>query len=204
MEGKFTNIYDKKIWGGGSGTGSKMSGAQKKYIGMLEEVMDKYDIKVICDMGCGDWEFSKYINFGKRKYYGVDCVKSVVDENIKLYSTPDVKFAHKELGDDWIPKKYDLIILKDVIQHWTDEDILKYMELLLEHNKYVLCTNGFKFRRDPSKNANECRDINNRYSYHPVCIHKYPLNTFREYCLSIAESYTKQSCLFSKKSKFES
>ena len=63
MEDRFTKIYDKNRWGGGSGSGSKMSRNQKKYIDMLLEIMDNNNVKSICDLGCGDWSFSQYINW---------------------------------------------------------------------------------------------------------------------------------------------
>ena len=45
-----------------------------------------------------------------------------------------------------------LIILKDVIQHWTDESIMNYLPKILDKNKYVFITNGYRFMRDPTKN----------------------------------------------------
>ena len=197
MEERFTLIYDKNRWGGGSGTGSKMSRNQQKYIDMLMEVIDKYEVKTICDVGCGDWQFSKYIDWGDRKYDGIDCVKSVVETNVKEYQKDNIKFYHKTISDDYIPTGYDLIIIKDVIQHWTDEDIMKYFTQLIDNNKYVFATSGFQFNRDKSKNEKEWkRDINNYHQYHPVDIYKYPLNQFRKKCISIQQYHTKQMCLF--------
>ena len=199
MEDRFTKIYDKNRWGGGSGSGSKMSRNQQKYIDMLLEIMDKNNVKSICDLGCGDWAFSQYINWGDRKYDGIDCVKSVVANNVKDFQTDNIQFYHKTISDDYIPTGYDLVIVKDVIQHWTDEDIIKYLTQLIDNNKYVFTTNGFQFNRDRSKNDREWkRDINNYHSYHPVDINKYPLNEFRKKCISIQHYHTKQMCLFSK------
>ena len=42
-----------------------------------------FKIKSVCDIGCGDWQFSQYIDFKGFKYTGIDCVKSVIDENKK-------------------------------------------------------------------------------------------------------------------------
>jgi 2-polyprenyl-3-methyl-5-hydroxy-6-metoxy-1,4-benzoquinol methylase len=196
MEESFTNIYKKNIWGEGSGTGSKMTRNNQKYINMLQDVLKDKEIKTICDVGCGDWVFTQHIEFGSRKYLGVDCVKSVIDSNKKKFKRKNVKFEHKVIGTDYIPEGYDLVIIKDVIQHWTDEDIIKYFTQILDKNKYVFCTNGFKFMRDPTKNELKKRDISNQYKYHPVDINKYPLSEFKERCLSTKTYFSKQMNLF--------
>ena len=198
MEGVFTEIYNKNRWGDGSGTGSNMSIDNKKYIEKLEDILKTYNIKTICDIGCGDWKFSQYINFGTCKYLGIDCVESVIKENKKNYQKKNIRFQHKSLGEDFIPHGYDLIIIKDVIQHWEDDDIIKYMQELINNNKYVFCTNGYKFMRDPSKNKLKKRNIQNQYRYFPVDIDKYPLNSLTMECLMKYERRAKQM-LFLKK-----
>ena len=50
--------------------------------------------------------------------------------------------------------------------------------------------------RDPTKNNLEKRDVTNQYRYHPVDIQKYPLNMFKEYCISTEEYHAKQMNLF--------
>ena len=195
MEEAFTEIYQKKRWGNGSGTGSKLSFDNKKYIELLESIIEEYNIHTICDIGCGDWEFSQYINFKDCEYLGIDCVKSVIDSNIKEHTVSNINFEHRSVEDEYFPNGYDLIIIKDVIQHWEDEDIIKFMKKLLMNNKYVFSTNGYKFMRDPSKNSILKRDINNQYRYFPVNIDRYPLNTLKMECLMRFERRAKQMLL---------
>ena len=197
MEKAFTNIYAKNKWGNGSGSGSKMSLDNRKYIELLQEIMNDYDIKTICDVGCGDWQFAKYIDWGDREYLGIDCVESVIKTNIIEYQTEKIHFQHKTMGEGYMPEGYDLVIIKDVIQHWEDKDILAYLEPVLKTNKYVFLTNGYKFMRDKSKNELETRDINNPYRYHPVSIDKYPLNALSYTCHLKRERRAKQMLLLS-------
>ena len=196
MKSSFTNIYDKNIWGGGSGTGSNISRITRKYIEDLQNLIQEYEIKKICDIGCGDWAFSKLIDFQGSKYMGLDCVESVISSNIEKYKSEDISFECQEIGEEYIPKGYDLIIIKDVIQHWTDSQIMTYLEPIILNNKYVYCVNGYKFMRDPSKNSLEKRNIDNRYMYHPVDIEKYPLNQYEKYVRSKKEYHAKQYILF--------
>lgn len=197
MEQAFTNIYAKNKWGNGSGSGSKMSIDNRKYIELLQEIMNEYDIKTICDVGCGDWQFSRYIDWGDREYLGIDCVESVIKTNIIEYQTEKIHFQHKTMGEGYMPEGYDVVIMKDVIQHWEDKDILAYLEPVLKTNKYVFLTNGYKFMRDKSKNELETRDINNPYRYHPVSIDKYPLNALSHTCHLKRERRAKQMLLLS-------
>ena len=50
----------------------------------------------------------------------------------KTYQNKKHRIIHKAVEDDFIPEGYDLIILKDVIQHWTDESIINYLPKILD------------------------------------------------------------------------
>jgi len=180
MESKFTEIYDKKKWGskngkGSSGSGSNCSPDTKWYISLLMRHIEETESKSICDMGCGDWEFSKTIDWSGLHYTGIDCVKSVIEDNRLNYEKDNIKFIHGEAGD--IPEGYDFVILKDVIQHWTDEQIEDILPQIISKNKYVFLGNGYKFGRDKSKNNWTDRTLDKIYKYHPIDISKRPLST---------------------------
>lgn len=179
MEKQFTEIYDKKRWGskdgkGSSGSGSNCSPDTKWYISLLMKHIEETGSKSICDVGCGDWEFSKTIDWSGLHYTGIDCVKSVIDNNIKFYQTDNIKFKHGEAGD--IPEGYDFVILKDVIQHWTDEQIEVILPQIISKNKFVFIGNGYMFGRDKTKNNWTERSLDKIYKYHPVDISKRPLS----------------------------
>jgi len=182
MESKFTNIYDKKKWGskngkGSSGTGSNNSPDIKFYINLLMKHIHENNIKTVCDIGCGDWEFSKTIDWNGLHYTGIDCVKSVIDFNKENYSQENIEFIHGEAGN--IPEGYDLVILKDVIQHWDDDQIKKILPQIIEKNKFVFIGNGYKFGRTPSKNNCSERTLYKIYHYHLIDINKKPFNEIK-------------------------
>jgi SAM-dependent methyltransferase len=193
METRFTKIYDKNIWGG-SGGGSKFTADNKKYLKNIKEIIDEFKIENICDLGCGDWEIMKHFNLGGLDYYGLDCVKSVINANRK-YEKENIKFDCKDFSKE-IPKGYDLIILKDVIQHWKDEEIYKFLPKLLRHNKFVYCVNGYKFMRKPEKNNWVKREIDKRYKFHPIEINRPPLNKFWDNVVNISHRRCKEYILF--------
>jgi 2-polyprenyl-3-methyl-5-hydroxy-6-metoxy-1,4-benzoquinol methylase len=181
MEDKFTKIYDKSIWGkrdgkGTSGTGSNISYSTKFYIKSLMKNIEETGSKNICDIGCGDWEFSQTIDWKDLNYTGIDCVKSVIDDNNNKYSSENIKFIHKDAGQDFVPKGFDFVIIKDVIQHWDNEEVLQILPQIINNNKFVFLINGYIFGRSPDKNNWTERTLDKIYKYHPIDIHKKPLN----------------------------
>ena len=86
MKNEFTNIYEKELWGKGKGSGD---GSRLKfnvpYITFLENFLIDNNIKSVIDFGCGDWQFSKYVNWGNIDYLGLDVVDSVIENNKKQF-----------------------------------------------------------------------------------------------------------------------
>jgi hypothetical protein len=200
MENKFTRIYNTGKWGkrngkGCSGTGSSLSPDTRYYLSLLSNIINRYNIKSICDVGCGDWEFSKTFDWSNVNYHGIDCVESVINNNTILYHTDNISFEKRDISLHPV-KDYDLVILKDVVQHWEDKDIIKVVDQLLNDNKYVFMTNGYKFIRDASKNNWERRTLDKIYHYHPVCIDKQPLVKYKNYVVEKQQRRAKQMILF--------
>ena len=98
MEKQFTNIYNKNIWGNGSGKGSSPD-YNKKYIEFLESFIKEKNIQSIYDLGCGDWQFSQFVDWNGATYIGADCVKSVIQKNQNDYSDLDgrINFIHMDI-----------------------------------------------------------------------------------------------------------
>lgn len=134
-------IYDNNTWDGGSGPGSKPENTVE-YRELLQRFMDEREIKSVIDIGCGDWQFSKLIDWKDVNYTGIDCVKSVVEKNQKDYTKPNVKFLQLDILKDKLELKADMIILKDVLQHWPNADISRTLGTLIHHAKYILITNS--------------------------------------------------------------
>lgn len=143
-ETAFTNIYKNKVWGtnehgdGSSGGGSTLQ-QTTIYRNFLQNFLKAYDIKSVVDAGCGDWTFSRSMNWSGIDYIGVDVVKSVIDKNISFFEKPSVHFIHEDLLTAELPSA-DLLICKDVLQHLPNEAILKLISQFKKY-KYCLITN---------------------------------------------------------------
>lgn len=179
----FTNIYDKEVWGKGkgSGTGSSIDYC-KRYVEFLEKFLIDNKIKRVLDLGCGDWQFSQHVNWGKSKYVGLDVVKSVIRANKRQFTTTGIKFKVTDISKPNLIEPYlkddvrQVILIKDVLMHWNDKEIIKWMKKfykLIGPNHYVLITNNYKHMRSPHKNDLP-RELD-KYSWSPLDSQKKPL-----------------------------
>jgi 2-polyprenyl-3-methyl-5-hydroxy-6-metoxy-1,4-benzoquinol methylase len=149
----FSKIYKEDLWHGGSGVGSKLENV-KEYIDILQKYIDKPEVKTVLDLGCGDWQFSKFLDLSSVSYLGVDVVESVVESNSTSYSASNIKFISRDITTYEIPKS-DLIICKDVLQHLSNKNIVTILIKIITSSKFSLITNDFN-----PENADN-RDINN-------------------------------------------
>jgi 2-polyprenyl-3-methyl-5-hydroxy-6-metoxy-1,4-benzoquinol methylase len=194
MESKFTQIYKKNIWGG-SGSGSKgLTPDTTYYLNVLRDTIDSNHLKTICDLGCGDWDIYKGFDWSDCQYLGLDCVASVIENNTNQYGQDNIIFQQRDITKQHIIG-YDLVILKDVIQHWDDADIVECLDKLVQNNKFVFITNGFKFLRDATRNDWFQRVLDKKYHYHPVDIHKEPMKRYIPLVVELKERRAKQMLL---------
>ena len=149
----FSKIYKEDLWHGGSGAGSKLENV-KEYVDILQKYIDKPEVKTVLDLGCGDWQFSKFLDLSSVSYLGVDVVESVVESNSTSYSASNIKFISRDITTYEIPK-VDLIICKDVLQHLCNKDVVTILVKIITSSKFSLITNDFK----PENTEN--KDIDN-------------------------------------------
>ena len=141
-------------------------------------------------------------NYTKRQY------KLIQEINDFIKSNNIITVADYGCGDFNIMQHLDYknikytgidtnIALKESYDH-QDEDVIKYLNELINNNKYVYCINGYKFMRDPDKNKLDVRNINNRYRYHPLHSIKGPLLQFKKYEKSKYTYYAKEYIIYQK------
>lgn len=135
----FNQIYSNNLWGSGSGTGS-LAENTVEYRKYLQNFIRANQIRSVVDIGCGDWQFSKLIDWRGIRYIGLD-VSDVVLSNTQKFAREGVSFLHADARTDPLPKA-DLLIMKDVMQHWSNDDILSFLPRLGNFQQ-ALITNGF-------------------------------------------------------------
>jgi SAM-dependent methyltransferase len=136
----FSSIYGTKQWGvdkdgrGTSGTGSTEE-ATKMYRTFLQEFLKNKNIRSVVDVGCGDWSFSRYIDWTGISYSGLDVVESVIQRNSKLYSSNNIRFILSNCLTADLPRA-DLLICKEVLQHLPNEAVQK---ILIKSQRFSYC-----------------------------------------------------------------
>lgn len=169
----FSQKYESCEWGdnknnkykGSSGGGSSITFNQK-YINFLRNFIDQNNIKKVVDLGCGDWQSSYLIYKNKDiQYYGYDAYEKIIINNQENY--PNYIFRHIDILNqiDLIEDNCDLFILKDVIQHWTCNEINFFMDKLLKTKKfkYILINNSCAQKYDNQDEPYRSRPLSIKY-----------------------------------------
>jgi SAM-dependent methyltransferase len=153
----FDFVYAANIWGGASGGSIGTSGegsadaATAPYRDFLAGFMREKGIASVHDVGCGDWQLGRLIDWTGIDYVGVD-VSSAVMRNTRKYAAKNIRFVEGAAREMELPRA-DLLILKDVLQHWSNDDILRFLPKLGGF-RYSLITNGGNPAKAPDANRN--------------------------------------------------
>lgn len=146
LQDTFNKIYTTNLWGTGSGVGSSPENVIP-YVQFLATLIERYKIKSVLDLGCGDWHFSRLLNWDGIQYLGVDVASSVIEKNRKEYQKGNIQFMCGEVSDVPNLGTYDMVIMKDVLQHLSYATIFKILDFV-KKNKYLLITNDIAWNKD--------------------------------------------------------
>src|SRR5688572_28819452 len=142
----FNRIYREGTWGtdaagkGVSGSGSTLE-ITRDYRAYLERFIKEQRVQSVVDAGCGDWNFSRTINWGGASYLGVDIASDVIDTVRRKHETDRIRFQVGDITEE-LPAA-DLLISKDVLQHLSNGLVHKFIRNNLKKGKYkwVILTN---------------------------------------------------------------
>ena len=105
-----------------SGPGSTLE-FSKPYREFVERFILKHGLLSIYDLGCGDAMVGTHIRTFGGHYLGVDVIPERIERNAQLY--PHHSFIVKDLRHSY--PSADLVLVKDVIQHWSNVEIEKWL-----------------------------------------------------------------------------
>jgi SAM-dependent methyltransferase len=156
----FDTIYREDRWQGGSGPGSREE-VTRAYRTFLQNFMRTNLIASVVDLGCGDWQIARHMDWAGVNYIGVDA-SAVVLQTTQKFARDGVSFIHANAVTHPLPSA-DLLIVKDVLQHWPNSDIVAFLPQLAKY-RFALITNGFAASRVAKLNADikvgNCRAVN--------------------------------------------
>jgi len=172
-ENKFDRIYREQIWSGKddgiplSGPGSQVE-SSLPVIDFINHAVEQEKISSVLDLGCGDLTYIStvdHITSGKVSYTGTDISDFILRENSKKY--PWFNGVSMDITE---PRKFeaDLIIIKDLLFHLTNEQIESLFENLTNSRfRFCLVTT--------MKNiSNRGRTLDPRHNYADVNIRVAP------------------------------
>jgi 2-polyprenyl-3-methyl-5-hydroxy-6-metoxy-1,4-benzoquinol methylase len=136
----FSKIYEEKIWGEEprSGDGSRPEAALP-YVKYLSEVISKYQVTSILDIGHGDWAMWPKDFFKNIKYLGVDAAEGLSDEMQIAHGGGSIEFRHLDAISE-LPNGFDLVMCKDVVQHLPASDCIKLLNSLVDPKLVLICS----------------------------------------------------------------
>jgi SAM-dependent methyltransferase len=149
----FSKIYNENYlgwWGNQSrsGHGSEGISAQQK-IDLMKKIINKYEIKNILDIGCGDFNWMSKIPL--IKYVGIDIVDEIISDNTEKYSNNNISFEKVNILKErdiinFTTKyniKWDLVICFDIIGHLTNFELDKLFDFIIDtiNVKKLIVTN---------------------------------------------------------------
>lgn len=140
----FGNIYENRLWGVGSdpevpfysGIGSH-DPSVIQYVSLVSDVIDRYYIKNVVEIGCGDFTVASQYVDKCQNYLGIDVVKALVEHNQRTYGTKAVRFLFADASRTKLTP-CDLCIIRQVLQHLSNKDIMSIFENITA--KYILVT----------------------------------------------------------------
>jgi SAM-dependent methyltransferase len=155
LEDVFAGVYARARWGmnggdaGTSGYGSTLAATQI-YRTFLQRFLRDADVHSVVDAGCGDWEFSQALDWKGIDYKGYDIVPAVIEHDKARYGRPNIQFFVANVVDADLPPA-DLLIVKHVLQHLPDADVLKFLTQLPKY-KHVLLVDSVSAATLSAKN----------------------------------------------------
>lgn len=145
MEQIFSSIYNNCSWGnngndkysGSSGDGSSAE-YNIDYIDFVKKFITENNIKSVSDGGCGDWRLGSELYYNLDiEYNGYDVYFDLITYLKTEYNKPNFNFIHLDIfGKREDIKSSDLLIVKDVVQHWDDPTTEEFVEWAIKSNKF--------------------------------------------------------------------
>jgi SAM-dependent methyltransferase len=119
--------------------GSTME-ATRPYRAFVEQFIVEHDVCSVLDAGCGTASYPRAIDWKGARYVGLDVVPGVLEKNRSRF--PGVEFVEGDARRLDAGAGFDLLLVKDVLQHWGLESVRAFFEQpALASFKHVLIVN---------------------------------------------------------------
>jgi len=144
----FEKIYKERKWGSNSiqngqffsGPGSHDDIIVNLYVEHVRRFLNSIgNNKTIVDLGCGDFNVGSKLAPYCYSYIACDIVPDLIEHNKKIFSFDNVEFRVVDLVDDELPCG-DVIFVRQVLQHLSNTDILRFTNRIHKYCQYLILT----------------------------------------------------------------
>lgn len=143
----FATVYRSSLWGvppidGGasfySGAGANPD-ACLPYLNYVQKELNRPDIKSVVEVGCGDLRLAGKLDLGSvDSYICIDAAPQVVD----YAKSHGIDVLHADASTSEL-QRADMLIIKDVLQHWPKESVSNFLKNQLPKFKEAIITNDY-------------------------------------------------------------
>ena len=144
----FSMIYAANIWGSSknhsgdfySGPGSHTTAVIDQYVQAVKTFCEQRDGRLsILDIGCGDFNVGSKICRIASSYIACDIVEELINNNQRKFSNLPVRFEVMDAIDE-CRFAADVVILRQVLQHLSNEAVQKILDNIKGKFKYLILT----------------------------------------------------------------
>jgi hypothetical protein len=159
----FSRIYKNKIWGTSekddlpfnSGGGSVEAEVVDPYIMAVQKFVAGIPSRITAvELGCGDFRVSSRIVNLFDKFIACDVVKDLIEFNREHYRNLPVEFQLLDMTNGPIPPG-DMLIVRQVLQHLSNEDISRFLKLIPKQFGRLLITEHIPAEKNFQANLNK-------------------------------------------------
>ena len=141
-----------------SGHGSSIYNT-KNTLKTLNNVIDKYNIKIILDLPCGDMNWISKLDLSKIKYTGMDISNDLILYNKNKYK--NLNFKKHDIIVSPIKQQYDLILCRDLLFHLSIDEVKSCINNMKKSNStYILTTTFPKSNKNSELSSLSFAEIN--------------------------------------------
>jgi 2-polyprenyl-3-methyl-5-hydroxy-6-metoxy-1,4-benzoquinol methylase len=124
-----------------SGSGSDLV-QTREVIRQLPGLLQKYGVKTMLDVPCGDFYWMQNVKLQGVDYTGADIVKQIIKINNAKFSSPGLRFCVLDVLNDPVPQ-VDLIFCRDLLVHLQLDQIKLILENFKNSGSRFLLTTSF-------------------------------------------------------------
>ena len=147
----FTHIYRTNRWRDKESRSGPGSNLRQTHVirQALPQVVRELGCKTLLDAPCGDFFWLSRVALDVERYWGVDVVAALVEENQKNYGNEVRHFLKLDLITDPLPKA-DLVFCRDCLVHFPCADVFRALRNIQASGSTHLLTTTF-----PDEDTNE-------------------------------------------------